>query len=403
MHLELRAATAEDTRSIGEAMAPLLAAGDAIALTGELGAGKTTFAQGLVRGLGFEGHVVSPTFTLVREYRSGRLPVVHADVYRLERVQDVIDLELDQSAEDGVLLVEWGDAVEALLPSGHLVAELTTDDLARRAGDRPADRRPDVAAALGTARTPAGAVEDRAGGGGSLVIVLGIDTSTEQTSVALGTEREILGTARFAGVRRHDDVVPAIERLLEWTGVELPHVGGVAVGLGPGLYTGLRVGVEAAKALAQVLGVPIVGIGSLDVLAFGVQHTSRRIVAVIDARRREVFYGLYRPVPGGVMRDGDYRVASPGALAGELEIERDEMLLVGNGAILYRKEFEQVDARVELAPASFAHPWASALVSLAAPRFIREQTDRPADLVPMYLRKTDAEITWDQRARGASA
>jgi len=130
MHLELRAATAEDTRSIGEAMAPLLAAGDAIALTGELGAGKTTFAQGLVRGLGFEGHVVSPTFTLVREYRSGRLPVVHADVYRLERVQDVIDLELDQSAEDGVLLVEWGDAVEAVLPSGHLVAELTSDDLA---------------------------------------------------------------------------------------------------------------------------------------------------------------------------------------------------------------------------------------------------------------------------------
>jgi tRNA threonylcarbamoyl adenosine modification protein YjeE len=70
---------------------------------------------------------VSPTFTLVREYRSGRLPVVHADVYRLERVQDVIDLELDQSAEAGVLLVEWGDAVEALLPSDHLVAELTPD------------------------------------------------------------------------------------------------------------------------------------------------------------------------------------------------------------------------------------------------------------------------------------
>jgi tRNA threonylcarbamoyladenosine biosynthesis protein TsaB len=246
-------------------------------------------------------------------------------------------------------------------------------------------------------------MEERAGGGGGLVIVLGIDTSTDQTSVALGTEREIVGTARFAGVRRHDDVVPAIERLLEWTGIELEHVGGVAVGIGPGLYTGLRVGVEAAKTLAQVLGVPIVAISSLDVLAFGVQHTSRRIVAVIDARRREVFYGLYRPVPGGVMRDGDYRVASPHALAAELEIERDEMLLVGNGAILYRKEFEQVDARVELAPATFAHPWASALVSLAAPRFIREQTDRPADLVPMYLRKTDAEITWDQRARGASA
>ncbi|HET9249181.1 MAG TPA: tRNA (adenosine(37)-N6)-threonylcarbamoyltransferase complex ATPase subunit type 1 TsaE [Actinomycetota bacterium] len=125
MRIELRAATAEDTRSIGEALAPLLSAGDAIALTGELGAGKTTFAQGLARGLGFPGHVVSPTFTLVREYRSGRLPIVHADVYRLERVQDVLDLELEGSAEDGVLLVEWGDAVQALLPPGHLVVELT--------------------------------------------------------------------------------------------------------------------------------------------------------------------------------------------------------------------------------------------------------------------------------------
>ena len=124
MRIELRAATAEDTRSIGKAIAPLLSAGDAIALTGELGAGKTTFAQGLARGLGFPGHVVSPTFTLVREYRSGRLPIVHADVYRLERVHDVLDLELDDAAEGGVLLVEWGDVVEALLPQGHLVIEL---------------------------------------------------------------------------------------------------------------------------------------------------------------------------------------------------------------------------------------------------------------------------------------
>ena len=128
MRLDLQAPTAEDTRSIGEGLAPLLVAGDAIALTGELGAGKTTFAQGLARGLGFAGHVQSPTFTLVREYRSGRLPIVHADIYRLDRVQDVVDLDLEESAEDGVLLVEWGDVVEALLPAGHLVVELTVPE-----------------------------------------------------------------------------------------------------------------------------------------------------------------------------------------------------------------------------------------------------------------------------------
>jgi tRNA threonylcarbamoyladenosine biosynthesis protein TsaE len=146
MHLELRAATAEETRSIGGAISPLLSPGDSIALSGELGSGKTTFAQGLARGLGFEGHVVSPTFTLVREYRPARLPVIHADVYRLERVQDVLDLELEQSAEDGVLLVEWGDAVEALLPEGHLVVELAVDD--------PGDERTIVVRTEGRAWLP---------------------------------------------------------------------------------------------------------------------------------------------------------------------------------------------------------------------------------------------------------
>ena len=125
MRLDLRSPAAGDTRAIGAELAPFLRPGDVIALTGELGAGKTTFTQGLARGLGFDGTVVSPTFTLVREYRGGRLPVVHADVYRLDRVQDVLDLGLDELAEDGVLLVEWGDAVEGLLPPDHLIVELT--------------------------------------------------------------------------------------------------------------------------------------------------------------------------------------------------------------------------------------------------------------------------------------
>ena len=125
MRIELDSPTAEDTRAIGAALADLLGPGDAVALTGELGAGKTTLVQGVARGLGFAGAVVSPTFTLVREYR-GRLTLHHADVYRLERVQDVLDLGFEEMAdEEGVLFVEWGDAVEGLLPSDHLSAELT--------------------------------------------------------------------------------------------------------------------------------------------------------------------------------------------------------------------------------------------------------------------------------------
>ena len=129
MLLELRARTAEDTREVGEAMSASLRARDAVVLTGELGAGKTTFVQGVARGLGIEDQVSSPTFTLVKEYR-GILDIAHVDVYRLERVQDVVDLGLDELGDgEGVLLVEWGDAVEDLLPDQRLRVELTTEDL----------------------------------------------------------------------------------------------------------------------------------------------------------------------------------------------------------------------------------------------------------------------------------
>jgi tRNA threonylcarbamoyladenosine biosynthesis protein TsaB len=235
------------------------------------------------------------------------------------------------------------------------------------------------------------------------VIVLGIDTATEQTSVALGSETGPIADARFAGPSKQDELVPAIEQLLRWAGLELGNVGGIAVGTGPGRYTGLRVGVEVAKTLAQVSHVPIVGIPSLDVVAFGVRTSRRLIGAVLDARRGEVFVGFYRSVPGGIVRDGEYEVVGPEALAAELQARADDVLLVGDGAILYRNELERVGSRVVFAPAALAHPWASALVEVAAPRFIREETDRLAEVVPLYLRKTDAEIAWDHRARGPAA
>ena len=129
MELLLRTATADDTREVGATIAPLLRIGDVLVLTGELGAGKTTLVRGIASGLGAAEHVASPTFTLVREYVTGRIPVAHVDVFRLERVQDVVDLALDE-LEGGacVLIVEWGDAVEELLPDDRLRVELTTED-----------------------------------------------------------------------------------------------------------------------------------------------------------------------------------------------------------------------------------------------------------------------------------
>ena len=129
MKLQLRTGTPDDTRAVGAAIAPLLRIHDVMVLTGELGAGKTTLVRGIASGLGASEHVASPTFTLIREYVTGRIPIAHVDVFRLDRVQDVVDLALDE-VEDGacVLIVEWGDAVEQLLPDDRLRVELTTED-----------------------------------------------------------------------------------------------------------------------------------------------------------------------------------------------------------------------------------------------------------------------------------
>jgi tRNA threonylcarbamoyladenosine biosynthesis protein TsaE len=117
-------ASAEETRAVGAALATLLVAGDVVVLAGDLGAGKTTFAQGVARGLGVETTVTSPSFTLVQQY-VGRLPVAHVDVYRLDRIQELHDLGFEELVDgDGVVLLEWGDVVAQVLPADRLIVRL---------------------------------------------------------------------------------------------------------------------------------------------------------------------------------------------------------------------------------------------------------------------------------------
>ena len=120
--------SAEDTRELGRAISEALRPGDVVALAGDLGAGKTVFVQGAAAGLGVVQQVVSPTFTLVREY-AGRLPVVHVDVYRLDRVQDVLDVGFDDYLDGrAVVFIEWGDVIQGLLPESWLGVRLALDD-----------------------------------------------------------------------------------------------------------------------------------------------------------------------------------------------------------------------------------------------------------------------------------
>ena len=124
---ELRARTASpaETRDVAAALAAVARPGDLLLLSGDLGAGKTTFVQGFAGALGVTEPVTSPTFTLLHAYE-GRMRILHADVYRMGVLQEVLDLGLHESLDEGdVALVEWGDAASAALPLDRLEIGLT--------------------------------------------------------------------------------------------------------------------------------------------------------------------------------------------------------------------------------------------------------------------------------------
>jgi tRNA threonylcarbamoyladenosine biosynthesis protein TsaE len=145
--VELTLDTAEDTRALGARLAPLLRAGDLLLLSGDLGAGKTTFTQGLGRALGVRGQVTSPTFVIARVHppEVGDLPLVHVDAYRLHGTPELDDLDLDTDVEDAVTVVEWGEGVAEDLADNRLEITLLRsdedDDETRRAIVQPVGLR----------------------------------------------------------------------------------------------------------------------------------------------------------------------------------------------------------------------------------------------------------------------
>jgi tRNA threonylcarbamoyladenosine biosynthesis protein TsaE len=133
--LHLRAASIDDTHAIAACVATIARAGDLIVLAGEMGAGKTAFAQGFGAAIGVAEPMTSPTFTLVHSYDLGRITLHHADIYRLSTLHEVADLALAELLEyDGIVLIEWGDVVAQSLGE-HLLVQLEhvpDDEEARR-------------------------------------------------------------------------------------------------------------------------------------------------------------------------------------------------------------------------------------------------------------------------------
>src|SRR6266704_3576547 len=187
---------------------------------------------------------------------------------------------------------------------------------------------------------------------GTALFVLGIDTATPVTSVAVGSQKGTLASIAVRNDRAHAELlVPMVRQALEHAGLDGTELDGIAVGTGPGLFTGLRVGVSSAKAMAQVWDLPMVAVSSLEVLAFACRHAGRAICAAID----------------------------------------------GDGALRHAETFARAGEAVELAGPERAVPSADALVQLALPRLEGGSTTRPLEVRPIYLRRPDVDPGVERR------
>ncbi len=244
------------------------------------------------------------------------------------------------------------------------------------------------------------------------MILLALETATDLVGAALLRTDAGVAERSHVGGRAHAELLaPAVEEVCALSGCTLAEVDSVAVDIGPGLFTGLRVGVATAKALGQALGTGVLGVSSLDVLAAGAVEAapgerSARVVAVVDARRGEVFaaaYGFGRdgdgPDPAAVRTDREAALSPDGLAAWCEALAADgPVLVVGDGAVRY-VEVLAPRAGLDLGLAhTVAAPSPAVLARLAARRLAAGASpSAPGDVVPDYRRPADARINWEER------
>jgi tRNA threonylcarbamoyl adenosine modification protein YeaZ len=208
------------------------------------------------------------------------------------------------------------------------------------------------------------------------VLLLALDTATPAVTVALHDGRDVVASFRQVDARRHGELLlPAVDRVLADAGVKLDAVTGIVVGMGPGPYTGLRVGLMTADTFGLALGIPVHGICTLDGLAYAADVAEGPFVVATDARRKEVYWATYSDPR---TRVSDPAVDRPADIAEQVK----GLPAVGAGALLYPDTFP--DAREP------EHVSAAALAALAAER-IEAGEELPAPR-PLYLRRPDAQV-----------
>jgi tRNA threonylcarbamoyladenosine biosynthesis protein TsaB len=222
--------------------------------------------------------------------------------------------------------------------------------------------------------------------------VLAIETSTPASSVALADGRDIVASAaRVDRVGHSSFLVPAIDFCFDQVGWTPEELDAVVVDIGPGLYTGIRVGIATAQGLAAAIGVPLLTAVSLDAIALRAVTGRRHIWAVVDVRRGELAVASYHPVPGGVVKDAVPEVMSGEELRAALESDPEEVLLVGDTGAIGEDSLRGLHRMKKGGP---RYPQAEALIEATAAALDADEIPHPDEVRPLYLREPDVQINW---------
>jgi tRNA threonylcarbamoyladenosine biosynthesis protein TsaB len=223
------------------------------------------------------------------------------------------------------------------------------------------------------------------------VLILGLETATDRLGLALARGEHLLAELHLDVGRRHtEQLALALDTLCSDVGVPVKALTAIAVSIGPGSFTGLRIGLAFAKGLGLALAIPVIGVPTLEVLARGAEPWIGPVVACLDARRGEVYFSAYELAPGRMTAlDASAAVGSADRVAERVRALGRRVLLIGAGTDLVR---DHVGPEVIIAPRRLGWPRAGLVAALGGERVESGTVEEPDHVEPIYVRRSDAEL-----------
>ena len=343
----------EETFALGQEIGRNAKPGQVYTLTGDLGVGKTVFTQGVAAGLGITEPVNSPTFTIVQVYEEGRLPFYHFDVYRIGDIEEMEEIVLKALIIDVLRLQGWS----------HKKLRFRIEEKNMK--------------------------------------ILGLDSSGIVASVAVVEDDILVAEYTVNYKKTHSQtLLPMLDEIAKMTELDLNTIDAIAVAAGPGSFTGLRIGSATAKGLGLALKKPLIAVPTVEGLAYNLYDTDGLICPIMDARRRQVYTGIYRFEEHRLVTVEDQMAVPMEEMIRKLNEYQQPVTFLGDGVPVFADMIaEKLNVPYSFAPAHVNKQRAAAVAALGLIYYKEGRTQTAMEHIPDYLRVSQAEREREERQK----